>query len=337
MKKIFKILIFLSAAMCFAAGKNGNKKSSSNQKSNSAVPAWVLNVKSVYDDAHYIAQSASATLKETARDKALSLVVEYFKSQVTVLNVSSSVLTEKKLGNDALYTSDRVFGENVNVESDVELYGIEYAYYFSEKENLNYCVAYMNRENTWKMIEGDLEILLKTARENFNNAKNASDVFTKIRLYAKNKPVLEEFQEKYYFARVVDYKKTEKYKEIEDIKFESEKQILALRDKGAISIVNKTAAAKKVEKKLREVLEAEGFTVTSEKASFKANVDCEMESQVQGEYVISYPKISVEVFEGAKTVYSFAKTSGRVVGIDETSLKTKATKKVEEMLEEMFK
>lgn len=330
----FLISLFLIPVVSYASGKSD--KNDKNQGSKS-VPEWIFDVKTSFPLSKYIAFTGDGSSKNEAEAKALSLLASYFKSDVSSNRTTTTGMKESSSGGVKSYSSEKDFESEINVEAEINLYGVDYAYYFSEKENLWYCCAYMDREKSWKMIEAELQTILHQANENTSNAKNSSDVFTTIRLYAKNRKVYSDFREKMYFAQVIDFEKSKNYSVIESIYMDSEKQILALHDKGSIKLELLTDDAKAIEKNVGAVLENEGFFITSSKAFYHAKVDASFDITQQGEWFVSYPKISVEIFDStSKTVYSYSKTSGRVVGIDERQAKIKAVNKSDELLSEMF-
>lgn len=330
----FIISLFLIPALSFASGKSDKNDDSQAVKS---APEWIFDVKTSFPVSRYIAFSGDGTSKNEAEAKALSLLASYFKSDVNSNRTTTTVMKETNSGGTNSYSSEKNFESEINVEAEINLYGVDYAYYFSEKENRYYCCAYMDREKSWKMIESELQTILHQAKENVDNAKSSSDVFTAIRLYAKNRKVYSDFREKMYFAQVIDFEKAKNYSVIESIYMDCEKQILALHDKGSVKLELLSDDAKAIEKNVSMVLENEGFFITSSKAFYHAKVDASFEIAQQGEWFVSYPKISVEIFDSnSKTVYSYSKTSGRVVGIDERQAKIKAVNKSDELLSEMF-
>lgn len=97
-----------------------------------AMPEWVQNYRTVFPASEYLAQRGSGDSAEKARTDATAALSRYFKTSVNA-NLSTT-MTSVTAANSA--EEKTLVVDDVNVQSEVELFALEYTepfYYKAEK------------------------------------------------------------------------------------------------------------------------------------------------------------------------------------------------------------
>lgn len=106
------------------------------------IPEWVQNYRKVYPTSEFLVQRGSGDSAEKARNDATAALSRYFQTSVNA-NLSTtmtSVSTDNSIEEITLVVDD------VNVQSQVEFFGLEYTEpYYLKSEKKWYCVVYLNR------------------------------------------------------------------------------------------------------------------------------------------------------------------------------------------------
>ncbi len=189
MKKSFLIL---TAVLCCLVPLYAKK---------AAMPQWIQNYRTVYPNSEYLAQRGSGDSAEKAKTDATAALSRYFKTSVNA-NLSTtmtSVTSENSVEEKTLIVDD------VNVQSQVELFALEYTepfYYKAEKKW--YCVVYMNRNDAWRQYKPQIEIKKNSFNGLYKNLEAEKDYFEKTRMCGKVWQSATELLEKLEYGRIIN-------------------------------------------------------------------------------------------------------------------------------------
>lgn len=119
------------------------------------MPDWVQNYRKVYPNSEYLAQRGSGDSAEKAKTDAIGALSRYFQSSV---NASLSTTLSSVTTNDSIDEKTVVVDE-VNVQSQVEFFGLEYTEpFYVKSEKKWYCLVYMNRDEAWQQYKPQIDI-----------------------------------------------------------------------------------------------------------------------------------------------------------------------------------
>lgn len=107
--------------------------------------------------------------------------------------------------------------DDVNVQSQVELFALEYTepfYYKAEKKW--YCVVYMNRNDAWKQYKPQIEIKKNSFNGLYKNLENEPDYFSKSGMCGKVWRNATELLEKLEYGRIINPKEEAAYQDERD-------------------------------------------------------------------------------------------------------------------------
>lgn len=178
-----------------------------------AMPQWIQNYRTVYPNSEYLAQRGSGDTAEKARTDATAALSRYFKTSVNA-NLSTT-MTSVIAANSA--EEKTLVVDDVNVQSEVELFALEYTepfYYKAEKKW--YCVVYMNRNDAWQQYKPQIEIKKNSFNGLYKNLENEPDCFSKARMCGKVWRSATELLEKLEYGRIINPKEEAAYQDERD-------------------------------------------------------------------------------------------------------------------------
>lgn len=162
------------------------------------MPEWVQSYRTVFPDSEYLAQRGSGDTAEKSKTDATAALSRYFKTSVNAnLSVTAANSTEEKT----------LVVDDVNVQSEVELFALEYTepfYYKAEKKW--YCVVYMNRNDAWQQYKPQIEIKKNSFNGLYKNLENEPDCFSKAGMCGKVWRSATELLEKLEYGRIINPK-----------------------------------------------------------------------------------------------------------------------------------
>ena len=177
------------------------------------MPEWVQNYRTVFPASEYLAQRGSGDTVEKSKTDATAALSRYFKTSVNA-NLSTtmtSVTTENSAEEKTLVVDD------VNVQSQVELFALEYTepfYYKAEKKW--YCVVYMNRNDAWQQYKPQIEIKKNSFCGLYANLEAEKDFFEKAKMCGKVWQSATELLEKLEYGRIINPNEEAAYQDERD-------------------------------------------------------------------------------------------------------------------------
>ena len=165
------------------------------------MPEWVQNYRTVFPNSEYLAQRGIGDSAEKARTDATAALSRYFKTSVNA-NLSTT-MTSVTAANSA--EEKTLVVDDVNVQSEVELFALEYTepfYYKAEKKW--YCVVYMNRNDAWQQYKPQIEIKKNSFNGLYSNLEAEKDYFEKAKMCGKVWQSATELLEKLEYGRIIN-------------------------------------------------------------------------------------------------------------------------------------
>ena len=203
-KKPISSVIFLSLfSVCFSLAKP------------KAVPDWVLNHRTVFPPAEFLAQRGSGDSAEKARTDATGALSRYFQTNVNA-NLSTTMTS---ITSEDSVDEQTVVVDEVNVNSQVSFFGLEYTEpYYLASEKKWYCVVYMNRQDAWEQYRPQIEISKNTFSRLYRNLEKEQDSVARIAMCRKAWEAGKELLQKLEYGRIISPKEENAYeKEREEI------------------------------------------------------------------------------------------------------------------------
>lgn len=178
-----------------------------------AMPQWVQNYRTVFPASEYLAQRGSGDSAEKSKTDATAALSRYFKTSVNA-NLSTT-MTSVTAANSA--EEKTLVVDDVNVQSEVELFALEYTepFYYKEEKKW-YCVVYMNRSDAWQQYKPQIEIKKNSFNGLYKNLENEPDCFSKAGMCGKVWQSATELLEKLEYGRIINPKEEAAYQDERD-------------------------------------------------------------------------------------------------------------------------
>lgn len=310
-------------AFVFAFGGFGFSKES--------VPNWVKNFNSVYGAPDYIGYMSTASSQDEAREKSLDLLANYFDASIQTQTNSSSFMAEESRDGEMSWYKKNVVSRNVSVKSNVEIFGIEYEFYFDTKKKVHYCAAFINKANATKLIFQRMANSKKSFLGYYNLAieKEKQSPFSAIRYYAKASAVAKEFISLAEYLALLS-PKTEIPESDSEKMLGIDAKVSRLASQATVGISADGESNGTIETTVRDIFANEGFVLKKASQSEDCLMSIKIEKNIasDGEVFTATPSISIEVFGGEEILFGYSKTFGRSKAFAERTLEKQIETKI---------
>lgn len=296
------------------------------------MPDWVQNYRKVYPNSEYLAQRGSGDSAEKAKTDAIGALSRYFQSSV---NASLSTTLSSVTTNDSIYEKTVVVDE-VNVQSQVEFFGLEYTEpFYVKSEKKWYCVVYMNRDEAWQQYKPQIDIKKNSFSGLYKNLEKETDYFTKLGMCKKVWTVGTELLQKLEYGRIINPSEEAQYQKERDeiaeipVIFETAKQNCS------VYININSDYNKMISTAVSTVLTDTGFTVAKTKAEANYVAEINVDDNETGADPVSIkPSVNIKISsKKAKTVFSYEVTSDeKSIGYTIESAQKKSYPKLTEQI-----
>lgn len=332
-----KIRLIIGALVFFAIAEFGFAKEIER-------PDWVDNWRTIYPDTTYVAQLGKATGKNSEKEAktiAANTIAQYIKT-----NVQSELTTTLKIHsgsnkNDRLETStEHDINQSITLSVDTALTSLEFIDpWYNKKEKTWYCVAYVEREKIWEQYRPYLQNARDKLFSFYDIADNNEEPLYKMLIYMQSTEYEEEFFSAYSFARILSTTLTDtNYRsDLATVSSVSAK-VMEEKNKCTFSINIKGDEKNIVYQCLKDELSGAGYIVCNagEPSLYSVSVIVHLDdTPMNSLHVI---KASVELTVKGKTasLFSYAKQTANVSGINEEIVKQKAANAVSEEMHQSF-
>ncbi len=327
-KRFFLLAIVFVFCFVFSVSAKYKKKNSADEKQNQAqnesFPQWLTDEGrfSLFPSDKYISACAYGATPDEAKSKAASAVSEFIKSTVTSSVEARMTKTEK----NGLVTGNKSITESINVNTQNELYQLEYTTpFFYEKAGLFACAAYINRNKAFEVLKPELDKAAEFFPVTYEKALLNEDSFTRLLEIYKARKLMKSFYEVYDFVCAVNPAEAENYFEYDELYTLSIVKVRELKNETRVFVQVENDNADCVKNVLMAALEKKGFSVVKTPDA-KYLMEAKVSAMIQkaDEVYISYPSILVEVSVGGKNIFTYSENYGKAAGFDENGAKRKA-------------
>lgn len=297
-------------------------------------PDWIADVHSVYKSKDYIAEMGTGATKELAQLDALGLLSSYFDTQIKK-SASSSTAIESFNDESIVKESALV---NIDVKSDVELFAVQYEFYFLKKTKEYYCVAYINRNDAWAAIR------LKTDAEErafvfaYKNAlsQEANPIYA-IKDYGIAYTHLRNLKNYMVYASLIVPQHANFY---DDSMLQGSTipgKVNRLRRNTTVSLVVNNDIQNKVRVALKDLLSNEGYTIKDGgNGTYKVNANVNLNMSYIDEIYTSVPSIDISIEQGSELIFSYSKNFEKLKTMTKERITSKASEFIVNELNKSF-
>lgn len=324
MKKIISVFIFsLYFSVLFAKP--------------SSAPEWLQNYRNVYPNSQYLVQRGSGDSAEKAKTDATVALSRYFQTNVNA-NLSTtmtSVTTNNSIDEKTVVVDD------VNVQSQVEFFGLEYTEpYYLKSEKKWYCVVYLNREAAWQQYKPQIDIKKNSFNGLYKNLEKETDSFKKLSLCKKVWNSGKELMEKLEYGRIINPNEEAAYQSERDVFAEIPVIFEDAKQNCSIYIRINRDYNQSVSTAVSTELTDCGFNVVKNQAESNYTAEISVDENITGNEPLSIkPSIDLKIVsKDGKTVYSLQQVAGeKSIGYSLESAQKKSYPKLSKELQEAIK
>lgn len=268
MKKRVINIIFFFLIICFSVfAKSKNTKVK--------YPAWINKPYSVYQTGYFVAVG-SDKIKNIAELNAVSELAGILSRDVKSNMVANSSMTQKEEDNISSLISEQNLNQQIIVNIDQRnLIGIEIIEtFFDDNKEQWYALAVLDKQKAEKIYSKEIEASYKNINQNYNESKNKTNNFDKLRYLYKCKKEAQYVQSLIVRLQVINFEAAETIQrtDISENKFNIEFNNIA--NKIPISIQVNNDLNNEIKIACSDVFESYGFKI-QEQANNVLSVDLE--------------------------------------------------------------
>jgi hypothetical protein len=142
-------------------------------------PQWVADISVVYPSDKYITGHGYGKTKQDAEMNGLSAISRYFEQNISVNTASRTTVASTGQSNNTI--NDELF-----IKSQTELFAVQYSQpYFNEPSKEWETVAYIARNEAWKIFEPRLKEKTDILDSLYSDAESEPDFFRKAMLFSR--------------------------------------------------------------------------------------------------------------------------------------------------------
>lgn len=299
-------------------------------------PAWFSyeSINQVFPEKEYLARIGSGENPQTAQLNADAELSAYFNQKIKTITQA-----EEKFSNTNNSTSSQKnLTRSVIISSNSELIGLKHTdCFFNKKENRYYICSYINRKETWELIEPKIKSYAIKFENAKQNIENETEPFNKIIIQNKILKEKEIFYNLYYIALGLLPEKAEKYfyldSELQKLTYDN----LSLKKTIKIHFISEGDITNRITTKAEELLSNEGFTISQSKSNYIAKLAVNTTATKSGDIYIIYPQIQITMEKAnTTTLANFSKQLGKVSSYTKEAAERLALNKLETELETNF-
>ena len=297
------------------------------------VPEWKTNLNSVYPDSKYIARNGYGSSPDDAKIQALADISNYFNTTVT----SSVNTTLSSVSSETGQSETRSLLSEASIKSNVNLFGVEYTEpYYSKKEKLYYCAAFIEREKAWTQYKPNVE-QKKNITYGFYNKAQDSDPLSGCKYYAKAWESSKDFFEAVEFARILTPAKAKAYDSDCAVFTQIPSLMLNAKQQCSMTINVEGDFGNQFTQSLIKVFSGLGFSISkkAENASYTVKAKIDNNAVNSGEIVAIYPTLELSLLSKNGTpIYSYSAEYEKQAAYSLETAQNRGYKKYTAILEE---
>lgn len=322
------LLVAFSATCIFAKSKKKKNESSppnvAPKIERQKPPEWMGDAGrlSLFPNEEFISALGIGFSVDNAKANAARGISSFIKTQVSSYTQAHYSESEK----NGAVSEEKTLNETTTLSSNETLYTLDFTEAWrDEKTSQYFCVAFIDKTESWKQIEPKLSSIAADIANKFESANNDKSGFWRTLIFGKIISEKEKFRSLCNFANLVNPQGTKKYNFVKSKFLEAESAIQNERARQTIwlSVENDKNGA--IYRELAAAFEKAGFTVSQSRGKFVAIAKVALEIREEGTAFVSRPGITLEVKNafGAQ-VASFSHTAKKTVGFEKFALEEKA-------------
>ncbi|MDH5392643.1 MAG: LPP20 family lipoprotein [Gammaproteobacteria bacterium] len=311
MRKFWLVVFIIALTACKSQVVVG-KGSSGKQ------PDWVNGDSFDYPHSAYIVGKASASDRETAKNRALANLSKTFELKIQEESKALSDVQSRVVNGKESYTKDSRLTQNITIETDKVLEGARVAEIWQDKKLFEYhALAVLERSQAGKNIRQQINKLDESTRSELKRARSNADKL--LAMAAMNQAFKQQMERQNLqkTLKIIDLKGVGKPSQwnVSEMRGELENQLLALK----ISDEVESSDLSQLNRLLKGAMSRAGFPAVKGAADFKLVASSQLTDvgMRSGWYWVR-GKITVKLMEA---------NSGKVRGTHTWSFKTSANSK----------
>ncbi|MBQ8681204.1 MAG: hypothetical protein IJ530_15840 [Treponema sp.] len=268
----------------------------------------------------YIAQKGAGATESLAQQNSLASLSRFFQQSISV---------EAKEHTDVTASGSKsILTEDISVKSEVDLFAVHYTKAkFDKKQKLYEVIAYIDREEAWKIYVPRLNESVSSFENLYANGENKKDLIQKIvgLSQAKKNAKETELSKKFDFAMILNPDQAERYESTRTKLSEIGAKIKRFCSQCSISIFCENDYENRINQSATSFFSNLGFTV-QKKANdgYECSISVTENAQTLAAGIFFTPSFKIEITKGGNTVFSGGKQLKKIGAKNESVVKQRA-------------
>ncbi|MDR0656440.1 MAG: hypothetical protein LBG22_09020, partial [Treponema sp.] len=276
-------------------------------------PLWYLDKESQYPGRSYIASLGEGKTIAEAEAAAVSQVSLFFNTSTEVRKEAIREFNEALINNTTEFSKKTYISENAVITSEQEFLGIRFTNpWQDQKRGVWVVLAYIDRREAAQMYDSKIAANMAAINSLEADAENQSETLYAVSLLYRGLRLCDITEEFIRTAAVVDTSAGKRH-EPDTAKIQAlRSEYRAKKDRLSFSIKMRSPEnSGRVERRLADLFEDNGFVVASAPAMYTLNVRITAEEETNNAGNFVTPGITVRVERDGKTLFSYNKNYER--------------------------
>jgi hypothetical protein len=303
-----------------------------------STPSWYIDKELEYPRSRFITAIGEGKNRQDAENAALATISLFFNTRTDVRNEVIREFNEAVTNNTTDFSKKTYITESAVVRSEQEFLGVRFATpFFVQKQQIWAVLAYIDRAEASRTYESKISVNMASVNSMADDASKESEPLYACGLLFRAIKIAGVTEEYIKTASVIDSSSTAKYSayitQIQNIR----SRYRTNRDRLTFKVnVNSTDSTGRIERKLQELLEANGCIVSARNPQYTVSVRLNMSEENIESYIFIYSGITVRVEGKDKALISYSKNYQRNGHINLNGAYNRAFMAIEQDLEENF-
>lgn len=260
----------------------------------------------------YISSRGYGKSAEASKSAALSELSRYFSSKISVKSVGKTLAVDGE--------SHEKVEEVAQVLSDTKLFAVHYTKSEYNKNTKQYeSVAYIEREEAWKIFEPKLKEKLKRFYNLYSEAAKETEPFLQLKLFNEAKKFREEALKLLQFAYALSPDKASLYSREEEALTKLDSDITLVKEQCTLC-VKYNSTSKPLEGSVEKLLSKKGFILTDKKPRYICTVSITENKTENAAGIFFSPSVTITITQTAEgaPLFSWSNTFRRMGASNES-------------------
>jgi len=302
------------------------------------VPSWYLDSELEYPKSRFISAVGEGKSKTDAETAAVAGISLFFNTKAEVRNEAIREFNEAVVNNTTDFSKKTYIKENAVISSEEEFLGVRFAQsFFEEKRQIWTVLAYIDKAEASRTYESKITVNMASINAMATDAAQTTEPFYACGLLFRALKIADITQEYIKTAAVIDPSSTAKYtsslNQIQNISSQYRKK----RDGLTFSVnINDADTTGRIARKLQELLEANGCTVTVRNPLYEVSVRLNTTEENTNAGIFIRSGITVRIERNGNALFSYSKNYQRYGHQTLNGAYNRAFMAIEKDLEENF-